>query len=137
MYVSPISMYIQQVAQDMCDQQEKDVLQAVMEYGVEVDREELIKALEYDREQYKKGYADGRADAQKWISVEERLPEVDARYGEYEYSVELLVYDGLRRRAAYYCHTTKLWHDSWYEDDTIEVTHWMPLPEQPKEVKDA
>ena len=69
----------------------------------------------------------------RWISVEERLPEVDKRYGEYEYSAELLVYDGLRRRSAYYCHTSGVWYDSRYEDDTFEVTHYMPLPELPKE----
>lgn len=69
----------------------------------------------------------------RWISVEERLPEVDKRYGEYEYSAELLVYDGLRRRSAYYCHTSGVWYDSRYEDDTFEVTHYMPLPEPPKE----
>lgn len=69
----------------------------------------------------------------RWISVEERLPEADKRYGGYEYSAELLVYDGLRRRAAYYCHTSGVWYDSRYEDDTFEVTHWMPLPEPPKE----
>lgn len=68
-----------------------------------------------------------------WISVDERLPEVDARYDEYEYSAELIVYDGSQKRVAYYCHTTKEWRDSRYEDDIIEVTHWMPLPEPPKE----
>ena len=71
--------------------------------------------------------------APRWISVEERLPEVDKRYDGYEYSAELLVYDGLRRRAAYYCHTSGVWYDSRYEDDTFEVTHWMPMPEPPKE----
>lgn len=70
---------------------------------------------------------------QRWISVEERLPKVEKRYNGYEYSTELLVYDGLRRRAAYYCHTSGVWYDSRYEDDTFDVTHWMPLPEPPKE----
>ena len=31
--------------------------------GVKIDREELIKALRYDRGQYEKGYADGKRDA--------------------------------------------------------------------------
>lgn len=30
---------------------------------MKIDREELIKALRYDRGQYEKGYADGRFDA--------------------------------------------------------------------------
>ena len=74
------------------------------------------------------------AKSSRWIPVEERLPPVAGIYGSgYEYSEDLIVYDGLRRRVAYYCHTTELWVDSRYEDDTFEVTHWMPLPEPPKE----
>lgn len=33
------------------------------EYGVDLDKKELIRALQYDRNQYEKGYADGEADA--------------------------------------------------------------------------
>lgn len=33
-------------------------------FGVDLDREELIRALQYDRNQYNKGYADGKADAE-------------------------------------------------------------------------
>lgn len=32
-------------------------------FGVALDREELIRALQYDRDQYNKGYADGKRDA--------------------------------------------------------------------------
>ena len=35
------------------------VFEAVAEVGIEVDRDELIKALAYDRGQYEKGYGDG------------------------------------------------------------------------------
>lgn len=40
---------------------EKDsmILKAVQGVGVNVDKEELLKALEYDRQQYQKGYQDG------------------------------------------------------------------------------
>jgi hypothetical protein len=40
------------------------VFRAVEEVGVKVDRDELIKALAYDREQYRKGYGDGYRAAQ-------------------------------------------------------------------------
>ena len=133
MYESPIHLIVQELETSVREQQDKQIFEAIQKFGVDVDRDELIKALAYDRDQYDKGYADGRADAQHWISVEERLPEVDKRYGGYEYSAELFVYDGLRRRAAYYCHTSGVWYDSRYEDDTFEVTHWMPLPEPPEE----
>lgn len=34
------------------------IMKAVREVGVIVDKEELLKALQYDRLQYRKGYAD-------------------------------------------------------------------------------
>lgn len=34
------------------------IYEAVMNVGVNVDKEELLKALQYDREQYQKGYKD-------------------------------------------------------------------------------
>ena len=50
-----------------------EIVKAVWRYGVEVDKEELLRALQYDRDQYQKGYADGKADAQKhgyWVGIE-------------------------------------------------------------------
>ena len=38
---------------------ENEVYSRILKVGVNVDKEELIKALQYDREQYNKGYADG------------------------------------------------------------------------------
>lgn len=38
------------------------VLSAVMKVGIDVNKEELIKALAYDRQQYEKGYADAKAE---------------------------------------------------------------------------
>ena len=38
---------------------ENEVLKAVHGVGVNVDKEELTKALQYDRDQYNKGYKDG------------------------------------------------------------------------------
>lgn len=75
------------------------------------------------------------AQTPKWISAEERLPEVSVRLLAYEYSAALLVYDGEHMHEAYYCHTTKMWHDASDEDHIIDVTHWMPLPEPPEEVE--
>ena len=36
-------------------------MEAAQHFGIFVDKEELIKALQYDRNQYVKGYSDGRA----------------------------------------------------------------------------
>lgn len=37
---------------------EGEIYKAVMKVGVNVDKGELLKALQYDRNQYQKGYAD-------------------------------------------------------------------------------
>ncbi len=37
---------------------EGEILKAVQNVGVNVDKDELLKALQYDRNQYQKGYAD-------------------------------------------------------------------------------
>ena len=50
-----------------------EVKQAI---GFAVDKQELIKALEYDRDQYNKGYEDG-LNADKWIPVSEPPKELD------------------------------------------------------------
>lgn len=35
------------------------IYKAIVEVGVNVDKEELVKALQYDRQQYDEGYKDG------------------------------------------------------------------------------
>lgn len=46
---------------------ENEVLNVVQRADIRVDRRELFRALDYDRAQYEKGYADGRADAMRYI----------------------------------------------------------------------
>lgn len=59
MYESPIK-----VIQGKLEMQlEGEILKAVHRVGVTVDRDELIRALRYDREQYQKGFDDAREDA--------------------------------------------------------------------------
>ena len=54
---------------------------AVFEAGFHVDKEELAKALKYDRDQYDKGYADGYAEGKKaaareiWKKLQEDVGE--------------------------------------------------------------
>lgn len=62
MYKSPIDIIYGQ----METQLEGTVLKAVQNVGVNVDKEELIRALQYDRDQYHKGYSDGKADAREF-----------------------------------------------------------------------
>ncbi len=54
-YESPIRMIVGEMETKM----ENDTMSVIQRYGIDVDKEELIKALAYDRGQYDKGYQDG------------------------------------------------------------------------------
>ena len=55
MYESPINIIIS----ELCTKLESDCVKSVQSYGFDVDKEELAKALNYDRKQYEKGYMYG------------------------------------------------------------------------------
>lgn len=59
-YQSPIEIIYNQIQCDIDKQLEKNVIQAVQSYGINVDRDELIKALQYNRKQYEKGFEDAK-----------------------------------------------------------------------------
>ena len=68
-YESPIRMIVGEMGTKM----EADTMSVIQRYGIDVDKEELIKALNYDREQYKKGYADrGNMIVPVTLEMEER-----------------------------------------------------------------
>lgn len=64
-YESPVNIIMGQVEQEIKQIQnetENTIMSEIrQQLGVYVDKEELIKALQYDRNQYDKGYSDGRA----------------------------------------------------------------------------
>lgn len=57
----------------------------------------------------------------EWIPVSERLPE---KSGDYLVAVN---------NGAYRFTHKMYYHEGWWYDFDCEVTHWMPLPEPPKE----
>jgi hypothetical protein len=59
MYKSPIEVFIDEMHTKIDD----GVYSAVQNYGITVDKDELLRALRYDRDQYEKGYADGKRAA--------------------------------------------------------------------------
>lgn len=63
MYKSPIEVLLTDIQHQIAQKQDEQIYNAVVSVGVNVDKEELIRALQYDRDQYNKGYADGRRDA--------------------------------------------------------------------------
>lgn len=66
-------------------------------------------------EAYKKGYEDGKP---KWIPVTERLP--------YRSDIIIAFYPTMRGTSG-----EMQIHKAWAMSDTC--THWMPLPDPPKE----
>ena len=63
MYKSPIELLVTDIQNQIVKQQDEEIYKAVLHYVPNVDKEELIRALKYDRDQYAKGHLDGEADA--------------------------------------------------------------------------
>lgn len=63
-YISPI-----EIVEKMSNQIEKDIMEVVLNCGIKVDKDELVKALSYDRKQYEKGYADGQRAGERMAKV--------------------------------------------------------------------
>lgn len=124
MYKSPIEI-IQDIQEQVTQQIDEHVVNTVNKFGIIVDKEELVKALLYDRKQYDKGYADAHPE-QPWIPTSESLPELnrDVLITTSQGYVAEGEYDGMYDE-----------HDAWIQyrwsatlwDD--EVIAWMPLPE--------
>ena len=57
-YQSPIEVIQTQIQSQI----EGEIYKAVMRVGINVDKDELLKALQYDRGRYQKGYADHDLD---------------------------------------------------------------------------
>ena len=87
---------------------------------------DAIEELESACNRYEKDYKDLCAYLPKWIPVTERLPsgrvEVLVSSGIFAPLIEVAFYDGL-------------FYSAWDgKTEIVAVTHWMPLPEPPKEV---
>lgn len=70
MYKNPINLIYKDYQTQMKVDVDKLILEAVQEVGVAVDKDELIKAINYDRQQYEKGYADGKKEVLDKIRAE-------------------------------------------------------------------
>lgn len=81
LYNSPITL----VQSAIETQIEDGVLKAVQEVGFDVDPKELYKALQYDRNQYEKGYADAKRQYDRghghWIEFWDYLKCSNCDYG--------------------------------------------------------
>ena len=66
MYETPIHIFVKDYIDDIVDviERNKDnmIITAIQKIGIDINKEELIKAMQYDRQQYDKGYADAKAE---------------------------------------------------------------------------
>ena len=70
-YQSPIEVFQTQMQSQIVG----EIYKAVMKVGVNVDKDELLKALQYDRNQYQKGYTDRDSEIVRCK---------DCKHGQYE-----------------------------------------------------
>lgn len=85
MYESPLTKIYGDIQSQIIKQDEENMMFAVNQtVGYDVDKEELIKALNYDRDQYKKGYADAMA------VIEDIKTDIDEQYDRVKpYNIEV------------------------------------------------
>ena len=58
MYKSPIDVFINDLAKSAAQKMDDEIYRAVGRVGIVVDKGELLKALQYDRNQYEAGFKD-------------------------------------------------------------------------------
>ena len=86
-YQSPVEISTQNIREKF----EGDVMRIIHSYGINVDKDELVKALQYDREQYKQGFADGsklRTDVIKAEVAREIFEEINYILFDYESAIQ-------------------------------------------------
>lgn len=85
MYESPIYQIEKTISMDIGEKYDNLVITTVKEMGIDVDKEELIRALQYDRDQYMKGYRDGEESTRRAIIKDiEKLAEGTGNISLYE-----------------------------------------------------
>ena len=107
---------ITQILGQMHTEYENGVMRAVQSVGFDVDKDRLEKALKDASAFYMEGFNDAMLNKSEWISIKERLPE--------EETLVLAYINGLYGS---YCDVVR------WDRFCRHVTHWMPIPEPPKE----
>ena len=129
-YKSPIDVFITQVRLEQEKNLEDSIYKAVQALDIYVTKDELLKALKYDRGQYEKGYQDGY-NADKWINCADRLPNEGDRvlvwFRHFRYGNPACPIQGVGIGFTY--------RDKWVVDDKaycgLQVYAWQPIPTRP------
>lgn len=73
MYESPVEIMYGAMKSEI----EGAVYKAIQDVGIKVDKEELLRALMYDRQQYETGFKDGMKNALLKIAADANAKEVE------------------------------------------------------------
>lgn len=67
MYNSPIAIFsvAEEIVNQITEEKNRIIMESINKVGIDINKEELIRALSYDRNQYNKGYADGCEEEHK------------------------------------------------------------------------
>ena len=60
---------IEMIQGEMGAYMDGEILKAVQNVGINVDKDELLKALAYDRDQYNKGFHDAEPEVGRWEEI--------------------------------------------------------------------
>ena len=91
MYESPVKISYDDINAKMVQAADGQIL-ATIQQLVSVDKDELIRALQYDRGQYEKGYEDGKRDS--------------VRHGEWKTTVSTVLHNNGEQSTYYGCRCT-------------------------------
>lgn len=144
MYESPIKVLSTEVIDDICAKINKDfseyVLKEIAKCAIVVSEDELIKALAYDRDQYRKGYKDGYKDGkaeQGWIPLKDGYPKdgtyclvtIECSYG------KSVIMAGFSENFRKWDFSGEVERRAFYRNDPVwgcievgGVVAWKPLP---------
>lgn len=93
MYKSPIEI----IQGELHTKMEGEIMKAVQQVGISVDKDELLHALAYDRSQYQLGFIDGKIKA-----MEELVHCEDCRYWDNRFDVMVCnLTDGMKGASDY------------------------------------
>lgn len=71
-YQPPIDVnFTDHIIEDVKTEMDEYLIRAVQKVIINVDKDELLKALAYDREQYEKGYTDGKRESVDVVQCQE------------------------------------------------------------------
>lgn len=123
MYESPVELFdVADYTKKVNEEIDNYIYEYIIKLGINVNKEELIKALQYDREQYYKGYEDG-LKVTDWHPYPKEKPTENREYN--------ITIKSLKRTTSAYYFTED---DTWYGSDDLYVpngciTAWADLPE--------